>query len=203
MLFRSELLARAEALFERPAAAAPGEEAPAPKPRLGGRKMQEALRELREQWKEVDRSAAPNHALWRRFDEACNLAYAVVQAWLDKVKADAAQHRAQRLALIAEVKAWGEANAGQPAASTDWRAFARAVHQFSERWRNAGHLGEKAFAELQPQWKAAIAAAVAPLDAVQKDSIQRRHALIEEATDRKSTRLNSSHVSESRMPSSA
>ena len=177
---RRELLARAEALFERPVAQ-PGEDAPAPKPRLGGRKMQEALRELREQWKEVDRSAAPNHALWRRFDEACNQAYAVVQAWLDKVKAEAAQHRAQRLALIAEVQAWAEAHSAQSATPVDWRAFSRSIHQFSERWRNAGHLGEKAFAELQPQWKAAIGAAAAPLDAVQKDSIQRRHALIDEA----------------------
>ena len=178
---RRDLLARAEALFER-TPAAPGEEAPAPKPRLAGRKMQETLRELREQWKEVDRSAAPNHALWRRFDEACNQAYAVVQAWLDKVKADAAQHRAQRLALIAEVQAWADANpAATPPAPVDWRAFARGIHQFSERWRNAGHLGEKAFAELQPQWKAAIAAAAAPLDAVQKESIARRHSLIDEA----------------------
>lgn len=179
---RRELLARAEALFERPPAQ-PGEEAAAPRPRLGGRKMQEALRELREQWKEVDRSATPNHALWRRFDEACNQAYAVVQAWLDKVKAEAAHHRTQRLALIDEVRAWAEANSapGQSSASIDWRAFARTVQQFSERWRNAGHLGEKAFAELQPQWKAAISAAAAPLDAVQKASIQRRQALIDEA----------------------
>ena len=28
------------------------------------------------------------------------------------------------------------------------------MHQFSERWRQAGHLSEKAFAEIQPVWKA-------------------------------------------------
>ena len=32
----------------------------------------------------------PNHALWKRFDEACNEAHKVVEAWLEKVRADAA-----------------------------------------------------------------------------------------------------------------
>ena len=151
--------------------------APAKVPTLGGRKMQEALRQLREAWKQTDQGGLPNHALWKRFDTACNEAYKVVQAWLDQVRQESAAHRGQRLALIEEVKAW-TASLGE---SSDWRAQVRAVHQFSERWRNAGHLSEKAFAELQPQWKAAIHAAAAPLEAAQKASIERRHALIEEA----------------------
>src|SRR5205085_6281476 len=56
-----------------------------------------------------------------------------------------------------------------------------ALHQFSERWREAGHLSEKAFAELQPQWKEAISQAAAPLEGAQKASIERRNAMIEEA----------------------
>ena len=57
----------------------------------------------------------------------------------------------------------------------------RTLHQFAERWREAGHLSEKAFAELQPQWKEAMAAAGAALEQAQKLSIERRNALIEEA----------------------
>nr|WP_255429609.1 DUF349 domain-containing protein [Ramlibacter albus] len=176
---RQELVAQAEGLFERPAAKE-GEEPPPPKPKYGGRKMQETLRQLRDQWKQVDQGGPPNHALWKRFDEACNEAHKVVAEWLDKVKAEAAEHRAKRLALIEEVKAWAAAHA-QPEGG-DWKAFNRALHQFSDRWRDAGHLSEKAFAELQPQWKAAMAAASAPLDAAQKASIDRRNAMIEEAT---------------------
>lgn len=161
-----------------PAKAAPTER----RPRLGGRKMQEALRDLRERWKQTDQSAPPNHALWKRFDRACNEAYKVVQVWLDQVKAEAAAHRAQRMALIDEVNAWAAEHAAlQAGAGVDWKAHARALHQFSERWRNAGHLSEKAFAEIQPQWKAAMQAAAAPLEAVQKLSTERRHALIDEA----------------------
>jgi ATP-dependent RNA helicase SUPV3L1/SUV3 len=149
------------------------------RPRYGGRKMQETLRSLREHWKQVDQGGPPNHALWKRFDEACNEAYKVVQEWLDKVKAEAAEHRATRLALMEEVKAWASAHPDAP--QGDWKSFNRALHQFSDRWRDAGHLSEKAFAELQPHWKEAIGHAAAPLELAQKGSIERRNAMIEEA----------------------
>src|SRR4051812_40920542 len=151
------------------------------KPRYGGRKMQEQLRALREQWKQVDQGGPPNHALWKRFDEACNEAHKVVEAWLDKIKTEAAEHRGQRLALIEEVKAWAAAN--QTARDGDWKGFNRVIHQFESRWRDDGHLSEKAFAELQPPWKQAIQAAEAPLAAMQKQSLDRRHAMIEEAKE--------------------
>ncbi len=128
--------------------------------------------------KQTDQGGPSNHALWKRFDEACNEAHKVVEAWLEKVKADAAEHKAQRLALIEELKAWGAAQA----ASGDLKALSRGLHQFADRWRDAGHLGEKAFAEIQPLWKEAFAAAAAPLEAAQKQSLALRHAMIEEAT---------------------
>jgi ATP-dependent RNA helicase SUPV3L1/SUV3 len=165
---REELMRKAEGLLNRPEGQT-----------LGGRKMQESLRELREQWKQTDQGGVPNHALWKRFDEACNQAYKVVEAWLEKIKTEAAEHKAKRLALIGELQAWASAQAAQT--QHDWKAFSRELHQFAERWREAGHLSEKAFAELQPQWKAAMVAASAPLDAVQKESLQRRQAMIEEA----------------------
>ncbi|MBP6404691.1 MAG: DUF349 domain-containing protein [Ramlibacter sp.] len=181
---RQELVAKAEGLFEKPADKPVAEgEAPAapaaPKPRFGGRKMQETLRALREQWKQTDQGGVPNHALWKRFDEACNEAYKVVEAWLDKVKSEAAEHKAQRLALIEELKAWAADNT--TAKGGDWKGFNRVLHQFSDRWRDAGHLSEKAYAELQPVWKDTFKAALAPLEAVQKASLERRHAMIEEA----------------------
>ena len=166
---REELVAKAEALLKRPEGQA-----------LGGRKMQESLRELRELWKQTDQGGVPNHGLWKRFDEACNQAYKVVEAWLEKVRAESAEHRAKRLALIEELKAWAAAHA--TASGADLKAINRDLHQFAERWREAGHLSEKAFAEMQPQWKAAMQAAAAPLEAAQKLSLQNRQAMIEEAT---------------------
>ena len=175
---RQEHEAKAEDLFERPAPVDVQEPQP-PKPRFGGRKMQEQLRALREQWKQVDQGGPPNHALWKRFDEACNHAYKVVEEWLDKVKAEAAEHKAHRVALLDELKAWSQAN--QTALDDDWKGFARILQQFDMRWRDAGHLSEKAFAEMQAKWKETMQAARAPLEAVQKLSVERRNAMIEEA----------------------
>ncbi len=146
-------------------------------PAVGGRKMQETLRNLREQWQKIDKEAAPNPALWKRFDAACNRAHVVVDAWLKEARAQTTAHKAQRLALIEEVKAWTVTHANGP----DWKGVARQLHQFAQRWRESGHLSEKMFAELQPVWKAAIHAAHEPLEVMQKASLARRHALIEEA----------------------
>ncbi len=165
---REDLVAKAEGLLKRPEGQA-----------LGGRKMQETLRSLRDQWKQADQGGVPNHALWKRFDEACNEAHKVVEAWLEKVRADAAEHRAHRVALIEEVRAWAAANA-EP---TDLKAHNRALHQFADRWRDGGHVGEKVFAELQPQWNEAFGAARAPIEAAQKASIDRRQAMIAEAAE--------------------
>jgi len=146
-------------------------------PAMGGRKLQDTLRQLRDEWKKTDQGGMPNHGLWKRFDQACNRAYPFVQAWLGKAKAESAAHREGRLALLAVVAAWTQAHQSD----TDWKTQARELHQFSERWRNSGHLSEKAFADMQTQWKAAIKAAHMGLEAAQTQSIALRRAMIEEA----------------------
>jgi hypothetical protein len=165
---RQDLVTQAEALLDAEKA-----------PTVGGRKMQDKLRQLRDNWKQTDQGGLPNHALWKRFDSACNDAYKTVLAWLEQMKKESADHRAQRVALMEEVKAWTVANAD----NEDWRSQLRALHQFADRWRNAGHLSEKSFAEMQSQWKANFKAAAAPLEAAQKASVERRQALIDEARE--------------------
>lgn len=181
---RTDLAVQAEALFKPAAAAVANESSGSVSaedvvwvPAMGGRKMQESLRHLREQWKKIDKEAAPNPALWKRFDAACNRAHEVVDAWLKEARAQSAANKAQRLALIEEVKQWTTEHANGP----DWKNVARQLHQFAQRWREAGHLSEKMFAEMQPVWKATIHAAHLPLEAAQKVSLARRHALIAEA----------------------
>jgi len=160
---REELVVKAEALLVKP---------------MGGRKQQDTLRHLREQWKTSDQGGTPNHALWKRFDDACNEAHKVVEAWLEKVKEQAEAHKAQRQALIDEVLTWAEAHKG----NTDWKQHIRSLNGFVEKWREAGHLGDKAFAEIQPVWKAAMDQADAGLTAARQASLARRRAMIEEAS---------------------
>ena len=163
---REELVAKAEALLQAPEGQ-----------RMGGRKLQETLRGLRDQWKATDQGGQPNHALWKRFDEACTQAHKVVESWLMQVRQQADAHKAQRLAIIQELVDWTQAHTE----NSDWKSQVRELHGFSERWRGAGHLSEKAFAELQPVWKSTMSAAHAGLEAAQKQSTERRRALIEEA----------------------
>ncbi len=189
---RLQLVTKAEALLQAPPAAEPVEAvetveaveaATAPidysqwVPAINGRKLQDTLRQLRDEWKKTDQGGLPNHGLWKRFDQACNRAYPFVQAWLEKAKAEGAAHREGRQALLAQVAAWTETHQG----NTDWKTQSRELHQFSERWRNSGHLSEKAFADMQSQWKTAIKAAHAGLEVAQTQSIAQRRAMIEEA----------------------
>ena len=159
---REELMAKAQALVDKP---------------LGGRKQQEALRTLREQWKTSDQGGAANHALWKRFDEACNQAYKVVEAWLEKTREQQEASRAQRRGLMDELRAWTEAHQS----NTDWKLRLRTLHGFEQRWREAGHLSEKAFAEINTHWKPLMDAAEAPLNEVRQQSLSRRRAMIDEA----------------------
>ena len=159
---REELVVKAEGLLAKP---------------TGGRKQQDALRHMREQWKTSDQGGTPNHALWKRFDEACNEAYKVVEAWLEKVKEQAEAHKAERQLLIDEVLAWAEANRG----NTDWKMHIRSLNGFVDKWQGASQLGEKAFAEIQPIWKAAMDQADAGLTAARATSLANRRAMIEDA----------------------
>jgi len=161
---REELVMKAEALVVKP---------------MGGRKQQDALRHMREQWKTSDQGGTPNHALWKRFDDACNEAHKVVEAWLETVKEQSEATRAQRKLLIDEVLGWS--NDVSANGNTDWKAHIRSLNGFVDKWREAGHLSEKAFAEIQPQWKAAMDAADAPLTAARAASLAHRRAMIEEA----------------------
>ena len=159
---REELVVKSEALLAKP---------------LGGRKQQDALRVMRDQWKTSDQGGTPNQALWKRFDDACNEAYKVVEVWLETVKEQSEAVKAERKVLIDEVLAWAEAHQ----TSTDWKLQIRSLNGFVDKWREAGHLSEKIFAEIQPQWKAAMDLADAPLTAARADSTARRKVMIEEA----------------------
>jgi hypothetical protein len=159
---REDLVEKAEKLVAKP---------------MGGRKQQEALRAMREQWKTSDQGGTPNHALWKRFDDACNESHKVVEAWLEKTKEQTEATKAQRRVLIDEVLAWAEANK----TNTDWKHHIRSLNGFVTKWREAGHLSEKTFADIQPVWKAAMDLADAPLTTARNDSLARRRAMIEEA----------------------
>jgi hypothetical protein len=159
---RDDLIAQAQHLTTNP---------------LAGRKQQEAIKALREQWKQCDQGGMANHSAWKHFDDACNHAHQVVEAWLGKVREQDAQVKTAREALLSEVQTWTTTHAH----SEDWRSINRDLQQFAQRWRNAGHLGEKLYAQYQEKWKTVLKAAHAGIDAAQKRSMATRQILIQEA----------------------
>jgi len=162
---REELVIKAKSLLIRPEGQT-----------LGGKKIQENLRQLREEWKQTDQGGVPNHALWKNFDEACNQAYKIVETWIEKIKVESNTHKLQRLALIKELELWSTNN--PVALDDDWKGFNRLLHEFSDRWRDAGHVGEKEFTELQIIWKNALKVASVPLEAIQATSLLKRQEMI-------------------------
>jgi ATP-dependent RNA helicase SUPV3L1/SUV3 len=165
---REKLVQQAEALLQLPAGQRPG-----------GRKLQENLRQMREQWKSTDQGGVPNHALWKRFDEACNALYKDVEAWLAQLRQQNDASKAQRVALMDEVRTWVAQASGQT--EMDWKGYARQMQAFGERWRQSGHLSEKLFTDMQAQWKKLMHEAQGPLDKIQGESVARRQAFIAEA----------------------
>lgn len=166
---REELIVRAEQLTQ----VGEGQSQPS------GKALQAQVRELHEQWRQVDRSSPPNAHLWKRFDEAMSKAREIVDGWLKKVKSEAQAHKSERQTLIDEVRAYA-ATLTEP---VDLKALQRQLQQFSNRWRSAGHVNDKVFGQLQSQWKEVYELASASLENARKRSADLRRSLIEEAKE--------------------
>lgn len=148
-------------------------------PALGGRKLQETIHRLRQQWKTADRGGPGDQKLWKRFDDACNAAHVFVEQWLKQLRAQEAEHEKQRLELIEKLRVWTEDNHG--GSGQDWKSVERSLRQFLNHWRQAGHVSEKTYARLQPLWKEAYAKAGQALKQAQKHSVLKRQELIEQS----------------------
>jgi hypothetical protein len=167
---REELCIRAEQLHAEP---------------LAPRKQQDALRRLRDEWKQLDHTGAPanNGALWQRFDTACNAAYAPVAEFVAQEKAAQDRVEQERTALIEELRAFASVQDLSTADGAAWRKYAGELDRLGHRWREGGHLPEKRYAALQAQWKEAMDTAAAPLKEAQRNARQRRDALIAQAIE--------------------
>lgn len=169
---REELIARTEAMLVSADPATPVS---------GSKRLQQQLRDLRDQWRQVDRSSPPNAHLWKRFDEAATKVHEVVEEWLHKVKAEIAEHKAERNVILEELSAWGQAHSAAP--EPDLKGLQRGLQQFSNRWRNAGHVSDKLYTQLQERWKTVYETVAAPLETAKKHSITQRKAFIEQANE--------------------
>ncbi len=169
---REELVAKANGLLQRPNGQS-----------LGGKKMQESLRHLREEWKQTDQGGAANPVLWKAFDDACNAAYPVVQAWIDQIKIEQSKNKEQRLVLLSQMQNWAANQAQTTANAGQWKALAHDLNEWDTKWHAAGRVHEKTLAELQATWQAGMDAAFEPLKQARVNSLQRRQNMLLQAND--------------------
>jgi hypothetical protein len=166
-----------------------------------------AITRLRERWKELDKlGGASRQAVWLTFDGALKTAYAPVAAHLDKLKRGRDENLAARNRIVdglvqaaakllpMEQGAQGVDNAPAaptaPAASTDWRAVARALEEAQIAWRKLGPVehtvprkalqGDKA---VTSRYAAAVQALEAPLGNSYGEARRQREQLVASAKD--------------------
>lgn len=177
----------------------------APLPKLNLKTHADAIRQLRQRWKELDRAgAAASAAQWQRFDNALQTAYGPVAAQQAQLQAERQQNLAHREALLATLDQWALPLAGEgdgddgtatqlaahPAA---WRDTLRELDRFQQAWRQLGPVEHTvpadARAALQQRLQASLARVEQPLDAVRRQAAAQREPLIAQAEALAAARL--------------
>ena len=130
---------------------------------------------LRERWKSLDVSAGPaSKELWERFDASCTVAYAPAAEHFKKLAEERHNNAAKAQTMIAE--------AGQFAATTDWKALAAFCSRAAQAWQRLGTIDRKEKKRLDAEFNLVMQALSAPLADQREEEIQRREKLIVQAT---------------------
>ncbi|MDO9005335.1 MAG: DUF349 domain-containing protein [Aquabacterium sp.] len=181
-LARDDLVLEAEALAKATTVATETGE-----PKLQARAQAEAIDDLRQRWKELDRlAAATSQPLWERFDAALQTAYLPVAAHLAQLEADRQANLALRGGLLDTLDATPlEANTDTAAESSPWKDLVRALDQFHQAWRKLGPVEHTVPRKAQKALLARLAASVArlevPLQAARRVAQTEREALVARA----------------------
>jgi exonuclease SbcC len=155
-------------------------------PKLQVRKHAEAIEQLRNRWKELDKlGGASSKELWTKFDASLKVAHLPVDAMVAKQKAQRQENLAQRNALIKKLQL--ATSTLLVDGSTDWRAVAREIELFNTEWRKFGPIEHtvphKAQAALLEAQKAALEALEKPLADARREQLHQRQLLVERARE--------------------
>lgn len=136
------------------------------------------VRELREAWKQLDRSSGPGpRALWERFDTACNRAYAPAQVYFQAQSEARRVNQEQAEALCAELEQW---LALQDWNQPDWRTLERTRRAYLESWQALGPLEREARRALEKRFRQALQPLDRRLKQARQQDYVRRQRLVEE-----------------------
>ncbi|TDK63482.1 DUF349 domain-containing protein [Sapientia aquatica] len=140
---------------------------------------------LRARWKELDRtSGSAPRAIWERFDQACNCAYEVADAFFKEQaqirQANLAIAQAQLIALDGAIVAANEQTSN---ATPDWKALQSLVAQAKIEWRKIGAVDRKHKSRLESEFTEKLAVLERPLIEARQAALQVREQLIASVAD--------------------
>ena len=136
------------------------------------------IQETRKAWQDLDRHEGPApKALWKRFNAACERAYAPCQAYFEAQARERRQNLEQKQALCARLEQFEtETDWSQP----DWREADRLRHHAHEQWRKFGPVDRAERKTLDRRFQRMTRQLDQRLDAERARESQRRQQLIEQ-----------------------
>ncbi len=177
------LVTEAQALAQQALDAAARPDAP----KLKLQAHADAIRDLRQRWKTLERSGAAHpHALWQRFDSALQTAYLPVAAQQEATKAARQDNLAARTALLDALDAVAiDPPTGEDALAAHWKEQLRVLQATQQAWRQLGPVEHTVPAAergtVQQRWRESLARVEAPLAAARRSAAAAREALIARA----------------------
>lgn len=142
--------------------------------------LAQRIQAARATWKEMDSTAggAPR-ALWKRFDRACEQAYAPVRAHQQAQAEQRQRNLEQGEALCQELEQLVASTdwSGQP----DWRELSRASQRFQQRWRQLGPIERRQRKRLERRFQTAHESLQQQLRPQLERDLARRRDLIGQA----------------------
>ena len=136
------------------------------------------IQQAREAWKALDHQegAAPK-ALWKRFNGACERAYAPCQAYFENQARERQQHLAQKIALCEQLEQFVAATDWR---QPDWREADRLRRRAQEHWHKLGPVNRAERKPLDRRFQQVLKTLDTHLGAERNRELQRRQQLIEQ-----------------------
>jgi exonuclease SbcC len=134
------------------------------------------IQQVRETWKTLDhREGAAPKALWKRFNEACERAYAPCQAYFEAQNRERQQNLEKKQALCDQLEQFETITDWQ---QVDWREADRLRRRAQEQWYKLGPVNRSDRKNLDRRFQQILQRLDAHLGAERAREIQRRQQLI-------------------------
>ncbi|MDM8547708.1 DUF349 domain-containing protein [Candidatus Venteria ishoeyi] len=135
------------------------------------------IRNAQATWKKL-KDGRPHKTLWKRFNDACQKAYAPCQVHFEQQAQSRHQHYELRAELCAELEKF-EQNNDWGDRGLDWKAAWNFVKVRRKTWYQIGATDRKQRKPLNDRFEAALAALDKHLDRERKRNFQQRKQLVE------------------------